>query len=611
MTEITPTHAETLAVVDQRLQRCKAVAVDTETDGLDWRKNKVVGFVFNFGPTPQDAFYLPIRHGGGSNMDPKKVLKLVRDGMKRPQSRKIFFNAHFDLRMMHPDKIEVNGPIEDAQINAYLIDERQRSFSLDACCEFARVRPKKGEELYKHLAAKFGGEPNRDQMGNYWKLAGDDPIGLDYALGDGISTWELWEKQQPILDGEDLRRVWDIECRLIPVLVRMMLLGIRVDEDRLHDVKLLVETALTKSRKMLPKNFNAAAPSQLKKLFTDAGVTDWPTTEKGNASFTESWLQHSEIGQAVVAVRKLQHLIDSFFTPLIERHLWHGRVHCSYNQTRGEEFGTISGRLSCNDPNMQQIHKRNKVLGSLFRSIFIPDSGKRWRSADYKQIEPRLLAHYGMVRVLLEGYRADPPVDAHQAVATAARIDRESGKRLNQAMLTGAGRAKVAMMLDMVMNEAGPIIDSYHRNMPEIKIFQRQAADIWIQRGYLRSILGRRARLDDPRFAYKGVSRILQMSNADILKKSMVEIDDYLQANNTGIDMLINIHDDEGFQYVPGTDDAAMSDCMDIMRDYGPGKSITLELPMEVDVGEGNNWAEATYGAETVRKSFKEMRGRY
>jgi DNA polymerase-1 len=606
-----PSEGDILTQVERRLASEKVVAVDTETTGLDWRHDKIVGYVLNFGKRPQDGYYLPVRHDGGANFDVNKVVSCIKPGFARNDLRKVFFSASFDLKFMHADGVTIEGPIEDTQINAFLIDERQPGFSLDSCCEFAKVTPKKGEDLYQHMAMMFGGDATRKaQMGNYWKLAGDDEFAVDYALGDGVSTWDLWDAQQEQLDTQELRTVWDVECRLIPVLSRMMIQGIRIDEERLMQVKFLVQKRIETLLKKLPPKFNVNAPTQLTKLFKDKGVPI-VLTEKGNPTFTEAILERTEVGRDIIAVRKLTHLDQSFFGPLVERHIWKGRVHCNFNQTRGEEFGTITGRLSCNDPNLQQVHKRNKLLGSIFRSIFLPDPGLRWVSCDYKQIEPKLLAHYGSVQVLLDGYRADPPIDAHGAVAAAAGIDRETGKRLNQAMLTGAGNAKIAMMLGVPQAEADSIIEAYHGSMPEIKKLQSHAKRVMLNRGYVKSVLGRRSRLDDERFAYTATNRILQMSNADILKKSMVEIDDYLKTTSGVTSLIHNIHDDIGFQYEAVTEKPIMDRCVEIMCDYGPGRSVELELDMSVDRGEGKDWAEATYGLDTVKKQFEIMEGRY
>lgn len=602
------------AKIERILKEAKVLVHDVETEGLDWRVHKSVGYVLTWGVAPDETAYLPFNHGGGGNLpwDPRKMYRKIM--AQRQDVLHVFFNAAFDLRFYSSDDVEFAARLEDAQVNAFLIDEYQPGgFSLDASCKAARVQEKKGDDLYRHLADLFSGEPTRRaQMGNYWKLAGNDPIGSDYAGGDGTSTFALWQRQQRDLDNfEGLRKIWDIECRLTKTLHRMTWRGIKIDEERLDTVGKLIRSQRATLAKQLPKDFNTRAPSQMKKLFTDAKIIDWPMTApsknfpQGQPSYPEEWLMKSPLGRVVVANRKMRHLDDSFYTPMVERHMYKGRVHCQFNQTLGEELGTLTGRLSCSDPNLQQVHKRNVQLGSIFRSIFAADLGMLWGSADYNQCEPRLLAHYGQVKVLLEGYLASPPIDAHSAVAKAAGIDRDSGKRLNQALITGAGDRKAAMMLQRSPTESDKIVRDYFAAMPEIKPFQRKVADIWKIRP-LRSLLGRVVHLNDYNFAYKGVNRLLQCGNADVVKKAMVEVDEYFASEGDQTHLINSVHDQCDAQFHP--DNRKQYERMiEIMEDFGPGKSVHLDVPLPVDAKIGRNWAEATYGIDLVQKSWFEM----
>lgn len=613
--------------IAQRIDDAKELVIDVETTGLDWKRDHSVGYVLTFSADPADSIYLPIRHGGGGNLNPDQTLAMLRRHLCRPTLHTIGFSYGFDLKFMHRDSVEVTGPLEDAQINAYLIDENQRSFALDACCITMKVQEKKGEELYKHLAGRFGGPPGRKQMGNYWKLAGDDPIAVDYAVGDGTSTWQLRDAQLPWIEAQGLTEIWQIENRCIRTLHRMMVRGVRIDEERLAQVRQIIQRQLAQVRHRLPSGFNENAPTQLKQIFTEADITDWPMTapsrthQNGIPSFAEHWLVTTPLGRDIVAVRKLSHLENSFLRPLAERHLWHGRVHTTYNQTRGEERGTITGRLSSSEPNLQQVNKRDPVLGSLFRSIFIPEPGHIFGSADYSQIEPRLLAHFAQIRILIEGYMSDPPVDAHSAVAIAANIPRQAGKQLNQALLTGAGRRKAALMLNRPQAEADRIVDDYFRAMPELNKnspavpghggFQQYATGVMERRGYIKSLMGRRSREPNKNFAYRALNRILQLTNADILKRSLAEIDEYLVAQGDTTFLLNNVHDNLDFSYHPDNHQVYQRALAMMIEDYGPGAKFDLTVPLTIEVDEGANWAEASYGIGTVRDAFAEMGGDY
>ncbi len=592
------------------------IVIDVETSGLDWRQNYVVGYVITFGTGDLDNFYLPIRHRSDniSNYNPPITdawvdsyeihdfeVQLARILKERGKSLRIIgHNLHFDLKFMAKHGINpVYNVLECTMINAGLIDEYRKSYSLDQCCIEAGVTAKLGDELYQYMSGVFGGAANRKQMANFWMLGGADKVGIDYALGDGTSTYELWEWQNKEIIRQDLQLVHELECRTMNSLHRMMMRGVKIDEKRLDEVSVIVQSRLDQAMKNLPTDLNTRSGAQMLKLFVDNNINDWPTTEKGNPSFPEWWLQTTEIGRHVVVARKYRNLLNSFIDPM-RNHLWKGRVHTEFNQSKSDQYGTVTGRLSSSRPNLQQVPKRNEELGRLFRSIFIPDEGMIWASVDYSQCEPRLLAHYSNCKVLVEGYSQTPAIDAHTAVANAANIDRTSGKRLNQGLITGMGKSKLISELGVSAEEGNRIYDNYFDAMPEIKTIQRHAATVMQSRGYVRSILGRHARLqyfsNGGTNNYKAINRLLQCSNADIIKKSMADIDDFL-GDSDDCHMLLNIHDSIDFQYKRLSEDK-YNGCLDIMRDFGPNRSVDLRVSMEVDQGSGPNWAIASYGEE-------------
>src|SRR5258706_243173 len=299
--------------------------------------------------------------------------------------------------------------IEDTMINQPLLDEHQPYYNLEYCCTMAKVAAKKKERIDDHLMAMFSNITDRKQaIGHYWRLAGDDPVGVEYAAGDGTSTWQLRDWQMPQITAQDLSLVHDIESRLIPVLTRMMVRGIKIDEERLEWLKKEIQTNIEALLDVFPNDFNPKSNPQVEKWMSDHGHRDWPTTPTGKASMVESWLENYPAGQQVVGIRKLRTLQSTFIEPMTEKHLFHGFVHTTYNQLRSDEYGTVTGRLSCNDPNLQAAPKHDEIIGRLYRSIFIPEEEMLWGSVDYSQCEPRLLAYYSRCRALLEGYLATP-----------------------------------------------------------------------------------------------------------------------------------------------------------------------------------------------------------
>lgn len=595
-----------------RLAASNLVGYDAETSGLDWKRCHTVGHVLTFGPAPQDSYYLPFRHAGGGNIEGVSVPDTTTgwDGTIHPIEAEIiarlsaqditvfYHNGAFDMKFKHRLGFKARGKFDDTMLNAALLNEYQKSFSLDFCCGVAGVQAKLAQPMYDHLANLFGGAATKSQMANFWRTAGDDPVVVEYAEGDGTSTWQLREWQIPQIEHEGLFTVASVERRVMPVLHRMSVKGIRVDLNRLDQVTEQLKGMLKKAESSLPSGFNVRSSTQIRALMEENEHTDWPKTALGNPSFDEKWLKTTEVGRSIVVVRKYSHMLNTFIGPLYERHIHGGRVHCDFNQLRSDEYGTITGRLSSSNPNMQQIPKRNKELGPMFRSVFIPDYGKIWGAVDYSQCEPRLLAYYARCKVLMRGYLSTPHIDAHSAVANAAAIDRESGKRLNQALLTGAGIAKIKSMLEKPDAEAQAIVNAYFGSMPEIRTIQKRAAGRMKQRGYVLSLLGRKARLE-PGKDYTALNRLLQCGNADIIKVKMAEIGEYLESegDSHGVDMLNNVHDAIDYQF-PEESRPIYRNCLDIMSNFGAEDAIPLDIPMGIEIQEGPSWGYATYEAE-------------
>lgn len=594
----------------KRLEVQKTIVVDVETSGLDWRHNHIVGYVFTFSDKPADSFYLPVRHRGDRNLfgtvgpdtatgwDGKrnKFDAAIIKALQGPGKKLIFHNGSFDLKFMSRVGYQLDAQYEDTVLNAPLIDEWQRGFSLETCCKIAGVQAKKAETIKDHIRKLFPEATDRDYMGHFWRLPGDDRLAHEYATGDGTSTWQLREWQMQQIRDQDLEEVHAVESRLLPVLVNMSTFGIKVNVERLegllHSTAHEIETMLQE----FPSGFNVRSPDDVRKWCELHGNTDWPVTaKKGNPSFPEDWLLKHEAGQKIVAIRKIETLRNTFLLPLKERHLWRGRVHTNYNQLRGDEYGTVTGRLSSSDPNMQAASKRNKEIGGRHRSVFVADDGLRWMSTDYKQCEPVLLAWYSRSKVLLEGFAANPPVDPHQAVANATGLSRDLGKRINQTLITGGGKGVLVAKYGVDPNRVETIMADYFRAMPEIKELQKKASKVLRHRGYVISLLGRRARLNDPNKDYQAMNRLLQCGNADVIKLKMVQIDDYLRSEGYPVRMLNNVHDSIDFQFDPA-DRKHIDECTRIMTDFSRGQPIELDIPLNIDAGEGQDWAEATYG---------------
>lgn len=590
------------------------IAYDTEGSGLDVRRCNNVGYVITV--DVNNNFYIPVRHGGGGNLnDPNcgplqtphdtsphhqfeiELQKAFQERRQKTGFITVGHNMKFDCHMSARHGIYLGRDLEDTQLNEAMLNEFARSFSLDSCAKYHGVTAKKGEELYEHLARLFGGKAERKIMSEYWRLAGDDPIGVDYALGDGITTLELRESQMKGIEKDEMAVIHRIESRLIWTIFRMEHRGIKADEEYIGQLLEGVDRDLAVAMEKLPARFNVRSGTQMKKFMEDSGHTGWPTTELGNPSFTEKWLKSHDEGKAVIAVRQLTNLKNTFVIPLKDRHIFGGRIHTSLHQLKADEFGTISGRFSCSDPNLQAIHKRNKVLGRLFRAIFVADDDMEFYEADYSQCEPRLYAHYSQEPALLNGYNAKPFRDVHDVVAVMLNVERDpTAKRMNMGIFTGMQPKTFAGHMEWPLEKAAAAHADWFAAFPGIRGFQDGAKRAFRQRGWVKTILGRRCRLDNAQYSYKAASRVIQGSNADILKYKMLAADEYVEDNGDLIELLMTVHDSLNWQAPKGAEGERQSKEMIELCSEVQCEPFNLRVPFVMDVGKGPNWAIATYG---------------
>lgn len=590
------------------------IVYDVETDGLDWKRSRVVGYVLTWGSLPEQTKYFPVGHETGENYNREEVEGWIKSNIiDNPQIRMIVgHNLKFDTHLSFNHGINLTKKrLCCTQVNAALLDENQGAFGLDDCARFAGLtNRKKGDELYAEIARRFGGEPSRRQMAHFWRMPADHPLTVEYAEADGSVTWELWHYQLEQLKAQSLIPVWDLECRVLRTLFRMERRGVRIDTRQLAEIQRKLEGFISSVEKELPPKFNPRSGTQMRELCEKAGHTDWPMTNpstkfpNGQPSFTEDWLKTFPEGKKVVLLRKYTNLINSFLRPLRETHMWQGRVHCNYNQTKLDEYGVVSGRLSCNDPNLQQVPKRDKELAPLFRSIFVPDEGMLWSANDYKQQEFVVFSFYTRSESLMAGYRQDPPVDIHTTVSQMLGVERDpTAKRMNLGMVYGMGVAKLAENLGVPIETARVWMADYHQRFPEAKKFMKRAELECRRRivpplmyGYVRTMMGRRRRLDY-NTAHKAGNQTIQGTSADITKLKMVQIDEYFESQGDVCGLLVQVHDDICWQF-PDTEEGRRQnlEAQRIMQDFqSPDQPMKIDVPLRIDHTEGRSWAEATF----------------
>lgn len=605
------------------VRESKELSYDTEGTGLDWRVHSPVGYVVG-APSragtilPEDVVYVPVRHGGGGNLLGGKPMISPTEGyVQHPFERELArafkdreansalgrtvgHHMKFDAHFSKNTGIELGRKLACTQNMAAMADEYARKYGLAVVAERLGVTAKKGEELYAHIASLFGGPVTSKAMGNYWQLSGTDPLGYDYACGDGVTTMEVYWKLKEQLLEDEMEVVMNLENDLIWTVYRMERRGIKIDMDEVDALRFATEAKISSLMGQLPTGFNTRSPLQMRELMETHGHTDWPKTPKGAPSFTERFLKTNEIGRVIIEIRQMSNLINSFINPLAERHVHKGRVHATLNQLKSDDKGTISGRFSCSDPNLQQVPKRNKQLAKPFRKLFVVD-GPEWVfwERDYSQCEPRLFAHYAQDENLLKGYNATPFRDAHQVVADLLDVERDpTAKRMNMGIFTGMQPKSFAGHMGWDLARATAAHNKWFNEFRSIKEFQDRAKARLKNRGFVYTLLGRRCRLEHPRFAYRGTSKIIQGGNADIVKYKLLQADRLCEDNGDIVQVNMTVHDSFNGQYQNTPEAKALFDRMVSEMEDVTSAPFNLSVPFILEGTEGRNWAEATYGAE-------------
>jgi DNA polymerase-1 len=575
--------------------RChpRPIAFDTETNGLDINA-KICGYVIT---NEEYSIYVPVRHQGGGNIPNVEEFENELDRAFRDRSRLGFrtvgHNFGFDLRICLRHGIHLAGPLEDTMINESIINDTTRGYGLEECCIRNHVTPKKGDAVYAELARRFGGLPDKKQMAHFHRFAGDDPIAVDYATGDGISTLELWAKQQITLDQDELRKPWQLECDLLPYVARIHARGLKIDSDYAGRVVNEIAEAIAEKGKVFNPGFNVRSPKAVENLYRSNGYSDgdFSRTSGGAFSFTEKWLETNEIGGAILAVRRLEKARDSFIAPLIDTHNVNGRVHPILNQSKSDDYGVAGVRFSCSEPNLQAFPKRNIDVGRVVRRLVVPDDGFVIEEADAKQQEPRLFTHYSGEPALVAGYRSGT-MDIHDRASEVLGLDREVAKRLGMGMLTMMSQKTLAGHMRWDLDRAARAHGAFlSEAFPAIKAFQDTAVTVFKRRGYVKTLLGRRAYCDDPRFAYRAVSRIIQNVGGEHIKMCLLHACKYEDAYPDQLQILLTIHDSLIWQRRPD------HDVRDLIRGIeNIANEMGLIVPIPFGLGSGNDWARASYG---------------
>jgi DNA polymerase I-like protein with 3'-5' exonuclease and polymerase domains len=628
----------------------KRVAIDCETRDEHLRKMGPgvrrgayiagVSFAVEDGP----SFYLPVRHAEGPNLDPAQVFAYLRHQAKLFKGTLVGANLGYDLDFMAEQDVEWTPKwFRDIQVAEPLLDELKDSYSFESIARDHGL-PGKDERLLREAAAAYGLDPKKD----LWQLPSRF-VG-QYGTMDTVRLHPILRRQEKMIDEQELQNIYDLESQVLPVLVRMRRRGVRVNEAKLEEVaqfsrrgelELIGKIKHATGMTIEP---NTAHMSDVVAPVLRAAGCQPPSTGKGKDSVTKDWLatQKGEVPKLIVELRQMLKLRTTFVASIRE-HMTNGRIHATFNQLRtsdpdedddDEQEGGRFGRLSCVKPNMQQQLARNKVLGPLWRSIFIPEHGALWAACDYSQQEPRVAIHASVLageadlinrfayRKALDAaqkYIDNPATDNHQMMADMAGIERKDAKEIFLGLSYGMGGAKLCRKLGLPtawvvydpktyarhyadspegkalleagerMHEgAGPqgqdLLDRFDRQVPFIKKTAKAMQKLAEKRGFIVTLEGRRCRFPKRPdggydWAHKAFNRYVQGSSADQTKKAIVALD------REGYFLQLQVHDECDGSVADYAEARRMADIMETV--------LPLRLPSKVDIEIGPSWGEA------------------
>jgi DNA polymerase I-like protein with 3'-5' exonuclease and polymerase domains len=549
--------------------------------------------------------YFPIAHEGGGNMDRALVLDWFEEVL-HTTSTKIFHNAMYDVSWIRSLGFHINGGIIDTMIAASLIDENRYSYTLDSVGK-DYIGMRKNEKLLQDAAKDFGVNPKAEM----WRLPA--PFVGEYAEKDAEITLKLWHALQHEISKQDLWDVFNLETNLFPCLVDMKFKGVRVDIAKAQAVKQqLIETEkglLNDINKIAGFDVEIWAAASIAKAF-DTKKIPYDRTEKGAPSFTKNFLatHPAELPKLINEAREINKANTTFIDTIL-KHEHKGRIHAEINQIRSDQGGTVTGRFSYNNPNLQQIPARHKELGPLIRSLFIPEEKHTWCCFDYSQQEPRILVHFASLMKLegtgaiVDAYKKGS-ADFHQMIADMAGIDRKQAKTINLGIMYGMGKNKLMAELGLMKDAAEKLLKTYHQRAPFVKMLSEAVARRADDSGKIRTIGGRLCHFDlwEPHgfgikkplkhadalrehgpgikraFTYKALNKLIQGSAADMTKQSMLAL------YQEGVIPHVQIHDELDIS-VSSIEEAQK--IIDIME-----QAVELQVPNKVDFEKGANWGD-------------------
>lgn len=581
-----------------RVKKQKEISLDLETTSLNPMEARIVGISLSV--REDEGVYIPVAHtyaGAPEQLAREDVLRVLGPLLTDPSIRKIGQNIKYDMLVLENAGLELQGVYFDTMVAAYLINPSRTTFGLN---DLALAYLNHKMITYAEVA------------GSGKKMIGFDQVPVDrateYSAEDAEITYSLYRHLSPLLEEHNLKDLFhEIEMPLVPVLTRMERSGVKIDADFLSkmsgEIGEQIGELQTRIYELAGEEFNVNSTQQLAQiLFTKLKIKPLKKTKTGystNVEVLQQLAEEHELPREILEYRSLNKLKTTYVDALPRMiHPQTGRVHTSFNQT-----ATATGRLSSSDPNLQNIPIRTP-LGRKIREAFVAEPGCLLVSADYSQVELRILAHLSKDARLIEAFRNNEDVHTR----TAAEIFdlptdkvtpemRRDAKVVNFGIIYGMGRFGLSRQLAIPVDVAEEYIQQYFARYPGVKAYQDDLLEEARETGYVTTIMNRRRLIPEISNANKNIAAMgertaintpIQGSAADIIKVAMIRIDETLRKEKMRSRMILQIHD----ELVLEAPEEELEAAEKILK-QGMEGVIRLDAPLIVDLGLGKNWSEA------------------
>jgi DNA polymerase I len=589
------------------LKKQKRFAIDLETTGLDPLRAEIVGYAFSWRAT--EGWYLPVKApAGAKHLDYQGTLKQLKPIFEDPAIAKVNQNIKYDVLVLEAHGVAFRGIAGDSMIAHYLLEPGARAHNLD---DLTQTYLGHTNISITELIGKGKTQKTMDQVPTEKVCA--------YAAEDADAAWRLCERLEADVKKEGLQKLYEeLEVALIEVLAEMEFNGIRLDVPFLKKLSGEMESQLERIEKQIHeaagRKFNILSLKQLREvLFDELKLPVQRRTQKTNEARTDqdvldklARLDVKKYPQANIVLALVEHrqvsklkgtYVDAL--PLLVNPK-SGRIHTSFNQ-----IGAETGRLSSSDPNLQNIPIKT-AQGQQIRRAFLPREGWKLVSADYSQIELRLLAHFCRDETLCRAFADDK--DIHAAVAAdiykvsstdVTPEQRRMAKTVNFGVIYGMSAFGLAEALNISRGEGAIFIDMYFTRYPRVLEYQDNLLRACRKNGFVSTILGRRRRFNQteisahPNYRYRkaidrqAINMEIQGSAADLMKLAMLNVHRRLLTEKQRAKMLLTVHDELVFEVPP----EELKDVARLVREEMTG-AMKLEVPLKVDVSAGKNWLE-------------------